>query len=230
MATRFYLPSTGAAAVSPTPDTGWEVTTGFDRIAAVTTKITSAMTNKSIPTTSTVNGDVLARQYVSAAISAQTISGTVKAQMRALKNTADPLNDAMGMRVVSNDGTTVTGTFLAVASYKATAMNTALRNKTYADGDTITSVTANANDRIVIELGGREPSGDVVGGQINFGDDSGTDLAEDETTTTANNPWVEFSATITFATSGPPTGFASWAAYSINKPPTHYYKKRLLRY
>jgi hypothetical protein len=35
---------------------------------------------------------------------------------------------------------------------------------------------------------------------ISIGDDSGTDLPEDDTTTAANNPWVEFANAITFQT------------------------------
>ena len=35
---------------------------------------------------------------------------------------------------------------------------------------------------------------------IGYGDSQGVDLAEDETTTTANDPWFEFSNTLSFVT------------------------------
>ncbi len=44
--TRFYLPSTGAAAVSPSFGGGWNVTTGGDRLACVVSRIGSAQTSK----------------------------------------------------------------------------------------------------------------------------------------------------------------------------------------
>jgi hypothetical protein len=57
-------------------------------------------------------------------------------------------------------------------------------------------VVCEDGDRLVVEFGGGRAlswTGDFA---ISFGDNSGTDLPEDDTTTAANNPWLEFSMTI----------------------------------
>ena len=59
MATRFYLPSTGAAAISPNPDAAWEDVSILARLAAVTTKIASAMTTVSFLDNDASNKDIL---------------------------------------------------------------------------------------------------------------------------------------------------------------------------
>ena len=49
------------------------------------------------------------------------------------------------------------------------------------------SVAVTAGDYLVIEAGFRSATGTSRNISISYGDDSGTDLAEDDTTTTANN-------------------------------------------
>lgn len=219
MARRFYFPSTGAAAVSPTfgggASPGWGTTTGADRLEAVTTKISSSMTNKASDGTINNQGlSPLVRQYVSKPIGAQTITGTIKGQARALESSTS--NNQMArllVYVVSGDGATVRGILYNGAdtqqgSNPASEFNTALRNAKFPWASetpwNLTSVTAQNGDRIVFEWGANKENFSATGRTvtINFGDNSGTDLAEDETTTTANNPWVEFSQTITDASSG----------------------------
>jgi len=186
MATRLYYPSTGAAAVSPAFD-AWSNTAIADRIAAVRTKITSAMTNKSH---TLGQADVLLRQYVSEPMAAQTISGTVKCYVRGLSDTEKI--STLSIRVCNNAGTAFTGTLLALNHYgNNTNFATSLKNNIFANGDALSSLAINANDRLVIELGTRKVSGS--NGTLNFGDDSGTDLPENETETAAYNPWIEFS-------------------------------------
>jgi hypothetical protein len=199
MATRLYLPSTGAAAVSPAYDSGWGDTTGADRIAAVTIKIASAMASKSFPSNSSGG---LARQYVSPPMAAQTISGTVKCYLRCLENFLSHNYDGwIGIRVCNNAGTSFTGTLLATGLHgPGTDFADSLENRSFADGDTVSSLAINAGDRLVIELGADQLTG-TGGGDFSFGDNSGTDLPEDETTTAANNPWLEFSMTIAWLAS-----------------------------
>ena len=201
MAERFYLPSTGAAAVSPAYG-AWGNVIVADRRAMVTTRISSAMTNQDAFTSDLLeNASYLWRQYVSAPIPAQTITGTIKGQVRCSETDATDNHDRVTIRVivVSNDGGTVRGTLLALGYYGNTneySIAPTLTSRKIADGDALSSVVAQANDRIVVEIGTQnsvlsifedEPLSAV------FGDDSGTDLPEDETTTATNNPWVEFS-------------------------------------
>ncbi len=210
MVTRFYLPSTGAADVNPAYTGTWTSSANADRRKPVTTKISSAMTNRTVNALSSGTKEtILVRQYVSDPIAAQTISGTIKGQIRAMEESGT-MNASLSIliKVVSNDGNTVRGTLLALTDQNTTASNEfeiSLTNHTFKNGDTtpitLSSVVASAQDRIVIEIGVNEAT--TVTTRVltlNFGDDSASDLAEDQTTTAANNPWIEFSGTISFGT------------------------------
>jgi hypothetical protein len=203
MATRFYLPSSGDAAVSPAFDAGWEDTHEGQRYKLVTTKISSAMATHVFTDSDYSDRDCLFHQYVSDPIAAQTISAqTVKIQFRCYEDSA--LHDlylSIGIRVVSNDGATVRGTILAVTRDATEAVVSTLTNRKITP--TSTEVVAQSGDRIVIEIGmGGDPQQFGAmnhGSGISFGDDSATDLGENDTDTSAYNPWVEFANTISFS-------------------------------
>ena len=201
-ATRFYLPSTGTAAVSPAYAAGWLATGGTDSIRCVIKRTNTTMTDKQTNNSNT-QGNTLNRQYVSDPIAAQNITGTVKGQLRGDESaTNQDMVSAIGIRVVSNDGSTVRGTLLSI-TYPALAGNeydTSYANRYTPTSTAVSSVTAQNGDRIVIEIGCyRYAAGNPPGRCTqSFGDDSTTDLPEDQTTTTADNPWIEFSADIRF--------------------------------
>lgn len=212
--TRYYFPSTGAAACSPTfgggTSSGWGMTTGADRLEAVTIRINSSMTNKVSNGSGNNQGlSPLVRQYVSKSIGAQTIIGTIKGQARALESsTSNNQRARLIVYVVSGDGATVRGVLYegsdTIAGSNPTGeFNTSLRNAKFPwiseSPATLSSVTAQNGDRIVFEWGANKENFSATGRTvtISFGDNSGTNLAEDEITTTANNPWIEFSQTIT---------------------------------
>lgn len=211
MATRFYLPSSGAADISPAFDAAWDVTTNADRLAAVTTRISSAMTNKAGVGDASV-AEQLLRQYISAPLEAQTISGTVKGVMRMASNVVNIGMGALAVRIAkcAGDGSGVTQILAMTYSSESGSAappgteGTTLENRrieTGANGFTpsLTSTAVDAGDRLIIELGYKDNTTNT--GRhciISFGDDSATDLPEDETTTTADNPWVEFSMDIAF--------------------------------
>jgi hypothetical protein len=212
MATRFYLPSTGAAAVSPA-FTGWTQTTGADRIKCVTTKISSAMTTKTQLSADAISNDLL-RQYVSDPIVAGDITGTVKGIIRAAEaGTLQDLCPQIRIRVCSNDGSTFRGTLIDFnnGALSNEFVVTTLTNRKYprgwsGAGTSVSTVTAQTDDRIVIEVGWREAvAGEGANGNLRFGDAAGADLAEDETGTTDNNPWIEFSADLFAGGGGGPT-------------------------
>jgi len=198
MATRFYLPSTGAAAVSVTPDAAWDATgSAQSALACVTTRIESAMANGS--TVSPFTGENwLARQFVSGPIGAGEISGTIKGWIRAASTEDSNETTVLGVRVVSGDGATVRGTLLAVGEYGSLGISTGTPSSTdLANAFTLDAVTAQNGDRIVIELGVSEGAGsEPFGAHYVYGDDSGTDLAESGSNTNPHNPWVEFSDTL----------------------------------
>jgi hypothetical protein len=200
-ATRFYIDSFTGADVLADID-GWDDASeeGWQKIN--TTKQSSAMSSIFV-TASALDLAGFTRgvvQLVSDPIPAQTVSGTVKVQCRVKQSSVLAHYDRlmMSIRVVSNDGTVSRGYLLGINNYASTAAFTTgtARNKKGADGDALTPVVAQANDRIVIEFG-VSPSTNAAGGgtiTLTVGDNSGTDLPEDETTTAANNPWIEFSA------------------------------------
>lgn len=204
MATRFYLPSSGTPDISPSIDAEWEASYSLTRRNAVTTKISSTMTTVTNSTDgSDDNQDICFFQFISAPISAQTISAqTLKFQIRMSEaSTSNNLYSTICVRVLSGDGLTVRGTILAVTRDNTELVLTTLTNRQFSA--TTTQVVAQTGDVIVIEIGyGGDPfpSSARHRGSISYGDDSTTDLGENDTDTAAYNPWVEFANTITFYT------------------------------
>ncbi|MHC4798549.1 MAG: hypothetical protein ACYTF1_18090 [Planctomycetota bacterium] len=203
-ATRFYLPSSGAAAVSPVFTTaGWgdTATATPDRIRCVINTIGTTMTDKTF--TDSGSGTYLNRQYVSDPIAGQTISnaGTVKGQLRGYVTTDRNVVSAITIRVVSNDGATVRGTLLTLTSAPlASEYLLAYGNRYTPASTTLTNtVVAQNGDRIVIEVGFDKGANGSSSLYHSFGDDNATDLPEAEAVE-ANpyNPWVEFSQDIIF--------------------------------
>ena len=227
MATRFYLSSTAVAPVSPAFFGTWTRTTEGDRYTMSPTKDGSAMTDKSAwANGSAGNGDsALIRQYVSDPMTAGigfTTGDTFKAQIRAQEaDTGDNITQTqIGIKVYSEDGTTLQATLKAQGHYATTSGEwaTSLRNTEFHDpasDNMTTGYTTVAGDRLVIEVGGRTgAAGTTVTATMSFGSDSGTDLPEDQTTTTPDNPWFEISRDITFA------------AASNKGAAMHYYRMR----
>lgn len=211
MSTRLYFPSTAgqppgfACAIAA----GWEVHASVDA-GLGKGQLVSAKTATGVDVLTEANSgvageDSILLQYVSAPLAAGEISGTVKGQM--LCGEEDPDMDAcaqLGIRVVSGDGGTVRGTLLAL---HAEALSSEWRspagvmNRKFPlaalSPATLTAVTAQAGDRIVIEAGFRALGLAVLDGHIRVSDD-GSDLPENETSTSAADPWIEFSQTLAF--------------------------------
>lgn len=213
MATRFYLQNSIAADISPAFSTEWTGTTSADRLWCDTEKCRTAMANKTVTMLGGSGAEFeLARMYVSDPLQEQDISGTVKGQIRCVESlTTNNATVAITIRLVDgNDGANLKTLLALTASDDTTAtppeFATSLTNRKLQDASESASLTLTAayvpeGSRLVIELGVREVA--TAGtASLNFGDDSATDLAEDNTTTTANNPWIEFSQTLVFNNSG----------------------------
>lgn len=196
MATRFYFPSTTLAAVAPANNGTWNRTDlKYRKLQRHRTNTPMTLGNKLGPGRTGVVAD---RCYVSDPLTAQTISGTVKAQFLADKHGASAVADRLEIYVVSRDGLTVRGTLLAVGAHgPATGINSTLRNKTYADGDALSSVAAQLGDRLVVMVG-YNLGGTDNEAQIQWGDWSGIADALENETAVSGLPWVEFSGTIAF--------------------------------
>lgn len=202
MATRFYLPSTGTPGQTPNYDAGWEQVTAADRRNMHTAKIASSMTDKADAETSNNSAyDVLLRQYISTktyeAFSFLT-SQTWKLQVRAVESgSAADMFVAIIAKVISGDGGTVRGTIVNFLVDTTEITHVTLTNRSMS-GNISNNVSMQSGDRILLEIGFRATNSKTTSytGTLNFGDDSGTDLPENDSETTAYNPWFELSPTL----------------------------------
>lgn len=214
MATRLYFTTdalTGIGIPVVTQDASWEQF-GSLRSWLSSRKLGSSFLSRALAETSTSGTyDSCQQQFVSKPLAAQTIAGTVKAIMRcAESNAAADMRSQMCIRVVSGDGGTVRGTLLA---HDASALSNewfvgsgvSLQNRKFplnwsGAGATLTSVVAQAGDRLVVEIGNRAHNtvSTQYYGYIETGDGATTDCAENETDTFQYNPWIEFSQDIIF--------------------------------
>jgi hypothetical protein len=143
-------------------------------------------------------------QLISMPLAAQTITGTVKGY--ALFSESDAAQDCRvqcEIRIISQAGT-VRGTLLAAdtgaLSSEFVATPTNRRIPLLAATNTLTSVSAQEGDYLVVEIGHRThvASGTSYTATVRWQDNPGsTDLPEDETDTDATKaPWLEFSQTL----------------------------------
>ncbi len=195
-ATRLYLQNANSA-VTTTTQGAWSYTTGAPTLVMARTK-SGAVTSRGVAETNATNTyDVMILKFVSEPIPAQTIAAasTLNWVIGALEsNTAANDYWAVHAYVVSNNGATVRGTLLA-----NNAENTTNEWPTTAQGwgtqaaKSLTAVTAQANDRIVIEIGyiARNAVTTSYTGTLWYGGTGGDLTATgDETTLTG---WFEFS-------------------------------------
>lgn len=200
MVTRLYLGSTEASAVNPSFSTsGWTEQDAADRRRMSRALTGSAMTNKTDAQTATGAGSsTLLRQYVSDILAPQVIAaGTWKGTVRTLESAANDNVDAVRSRLfaVSADGTRDLGDLSVIGNRGPVAeFNTALRAKRIADGDATSALTLTEEWRLVLEIGyTNTTAGASISATLNFGDNSATDLGDNETDTAANNPFIELS-------------------------------------
>ena len=210
MASRLYFSETGTSPITPPAASG----TDWGHINAVVRALewpdpdASALTQTAYTPDAAdhlVSGNALWRQYVSDPLAAQTISGTVTAQMQCLEaNAGNNLFLTMKILVCSFDGSTTRATLLAVTRATSLEIGTALTNRTF-PSTALTSYTCIGGDRLVIEIGaGGLPvaTSGTQGHNFTFrvgGAASSGDLPVDETTTTATyRPWVQFSTDLDF--------------------------------
>jgi hypothetical protein len=229
MATRFYLSSTATAPGLPTPGfAAWGRTTEGTRQEMKVDKDGSALTNKTVWAggAAATNESALARQYISppmAAGVAFATSDTIKGVVRVFESaTNDNINrQPICLKVYAADGTTLQSTLFALAHAGPATTEwvvSTLTNRRFADGDTLAAnYTTVAGDRLVLEIGGQVDAtgGTSVTGTMNFGSSAASDLAEDETSTTANNPFFEISRTISFL--APQDADDSWWSLSLQQ-------------
>ena len=215
MATRFYFPRIGGtpsappAPISPTQASAWNTVPAITRALLSPSKTgtqTSSETTATYSETVTTVGNLLHKQFVSDPLSAQTISGTFTIVIRGGESamSADASFQIV-IRVLSNNGSTVRGTLFAghTAALNTTpgALGCELPTSTSAfslRNIALTSVAAQAGDRLVVELGHRyhNTSATSYGAFFTFHDDL---ITADFTVDGEKNslvPWIEFSGNI----------------------------------
>jgi hypothetical protein len=209
VATRLYF-DTDAAVVSPAFDGAWEATGSAVRRGLSTGKLAdhafetlAVATNLNSPAGAV---DALILQAVSAPLAGNvTIAGAIAGQIRAMESSATgDLRMQCVIWVMQSDGSS-RGTLIAASAAALASewpITTPANRKIPLGGSaTPTSVAAQAGDRIVVEIGYRKHESATTSrtGTIVAGNPSGTDLAVDETTTTANVAWIEFTESLTFS-------------------------------
>lgn len=203
MATRLYFDRLVTSAYSPTVHANWNVTTGNTYVALLFGKVFTASSGT---LTSGVTGaaavrELLIQTMITPVLAAQTIASgsTISAQVKTNMSSTSSRTGAgkVYIRLMNEDGTIASEIGNAVTT-NLTATNT---NRTYS----LTlggNVTVTGGQRIVFEFGWRYLTGSdtATTGSINsLTGPAATDLPVDNTTTTANNPWIEFSQTLIVA-------------------------------
>lgn len=223
MPTRFYLPASGTPDASPAFGTGWSSTTSATRHPTATTRSGTALANGTARAKVSQAGaqNRLDRQFVSDQLAAQTITGNFTAVLQGLESTisADAWLQVV-IRVVSADGATQRGVLFAGSTASVVSATVGAENQEFTTAlqsrikpsTSLTSVAAQAGDRLVIEVGYRAITANTNTVTLRYGDPaSGSDAALTAgTTSTTIVPWVELSQTLTFYT--PPAGSGGQAA------------------
>lgn len=221
MPTRFYLTSNTATPPNSPGFAAWSRTTEGVRRKMSPTKDASASAVKAIWAngTAAINESALAVQFHSAELStgiAFATTDTIKCYIRCQESAANDNINRQPICVKVYNGTTLQATLKALGHIGPNTTEwvanvtpgASMRNKTLADGDVLdANYTTVAGDYLVIEVGGQVSSagGTSVTGWLSFGSDNAADLGENETDTTALNPWFEISRTLTFLQTGTAT-------------------------
>lgn len=206
MATRFYLSEANASLnLGSQRGSVWEsspfgVTTR--RLTKTKGSLATGLTTVSGVVGSGTNpNDVLFRQFISEPLAAQTISGTVTAQIRARESSLnDDANTQLAVFVVNSAGTVVATLHTGFTGGVANEYNNpSLTNRPYPPSGTanLTSYDCAAGDRIVVEFGTRmntTRTTDTI--YMEFGIGGVSDLPTG--TSGTGDPWVEFSANLQY--------------------------------
>jgi hypothetical protein len=200
MAVRFYMPSSGAAPISPAVDAAWERSASvFFRAPSPTVRSNTTLTDKSALFGATTTSQTCWAQFITDTLDLdQLIGGTVSMVIRGLEfSLSEDLHLAFNLWVVTptltNRGT--------LKLQHATATEYAVTAETRIfNAITLTATNCSAGDRLVMEVGmhGVTPAN---GGNnvLRFGDQSATaDFALTSGLTTDLNPWWSLSQNVTF--------------------------------
>jgi hypothetical protein len=208
MATRFYLPSSGAAGITPATSVHWVGTAGAVVRRMDIVKASTAMTSTTLAVNNASStASTLFAVYVSDPLEAQLISGTNFGQVRMnVSNVSGCTAVSAVVMLIVNSAGAIVATISAAGGVVSggSALTTTLTNRQTTPNSILDAYTCATGDRLVLEIGVIRTAGTTNrNGVLNFGDNSATDLAVDNATTTANNPYMEFSHNFVFQTYQP---------------------------
>ena len=211
MATRFYLPSSGTPPVTPSSWLAWDGTaTVAGPFPCGTTPSNTALTSHLSDNIGGSPKKYANARWVSPALAAQTIDGTVKGVIKCMEGSdSHGATVCIGIKVVKPDGTD-RGTLLAPAASDAStsrppemavlsAVNTRRLQDAAENTDIIlSSVAVTAGDFLVIEMGARATSTNTAHDHtLHYGDPTaGSDFTHADSQTDDFRSWVEFSGSV----------------------------------
>jgi hypothetical protein len=188
----------------------WDNTSLNVNVMTSTTKSGSAMTTMTYSDANALAQGILFMSYLTAPLTAgQTVTGAqaLKYQVRASEtDLGNNLFVTMSCCVIASDGTTNRKTLVDAQDSLEIAVTT-LTNRQFTANSAATNYTTVAGDRLYFQIG---VFGDPAGGKshsssMRVGDAAASDLAEDDASTTDNNPWFQLTDTLTFVAATPDT-------------------------
>lgn len=214
MATRFYFSSTGIPSTSPAFSASWEQTGQAVRRTMSTTTTGSALTDFSVTVPITTTQDILAVQFVSLPLAAQSFSGASLTIIARCQEAAVGADAFFEFQVRTYRPSTGDFQSLRTIITTATEFGTTASTRGPASTYGLSAVTVEDGDLLVVEVGVNADAPSATSSAlIRFGDDAGSDFAFTTGLTTDLNPWVEFTNDITFYT---PVGPTNLKTYNTN--------------
>ena len=195
MATRFYLTQITAPFI-PAFNSNWNITSAVSSFVLSEYRDKGAAQNYSSGAAgAAAPRKMLIAQFVSPPLVSQVLNGTFYGQIRMARSGGTVtaygiiyLRKISAAGVITELGSIDSQTVLAI---------TPLVNHTFSS-ITLSSVTINGGDRLIIEVGGDYTVGTAVNltSTLQLQTNSATDLPVDNTSTTSLSTWVEFSQTL----------------------------------
>jgi len=207
MATRIYLPSSGAAPVTPST---WNFPNQINPLefAGVLARLNSAQTTR-LQATGTTSPTLRAMfRWVIGPLAAQSIAGTINLVMQCFESNAlANATLAVAVKIIKPDLTDRAVLLAAVGSDSAASPQemslTPLANKrawnlTEVRPIPLTTQSAVAGDYLVIEVGFRSATTTTRNISIRYGDTTAGELADADSGASDYAPWIDFSQTLTW--------------------------------
>lgn len=205
MATRLYLSSDDTQYTPPTNKAGWEGT-GSSVVQRLSRRRSGIATDIAIPENdASPTFDRLLGKWISDPLAAQTISGTVAFMLLMAESlAAGDLFPHIHAYVTQGDTDSVRGTLIAnYIGAAELAVNASNHEIVSLPSVALTSVTAVAGDRLVVEIGYRATNTVTTGytGKLKFGGTTSDAVGTETNVTGTSNTtatWLEFSGDLAF--------------------------------